>query len=579
MEGSIVFSVFNAKYIHASPAPWCLKAGIKAYAPHLFSRVQIVEATINQPLSEVLQRLLASSPAVLGFSCYLWNINQTLTLCRTIKQILPKVIIVLGGPEVSYCASEVLQQHEAVDYILSGEGEESVPAFLTALFSSDTPNHLPQEAQEGIEGLCGRREDGTIYVRPPCVLSAAVPSPLTAGYADALKGRIAYLETSRGCPYSCAFCLSGRCGTPRWFCQREAETDLLLLANSGTRTVKLVDRTFNANVAHANGILQCILSKYGKEIPTGVCFHLELAGDILQESTLSLLEQMPSGAVQLEIGMQSFCEESLNAVHRATNLDRLEATIRRLVSMGNLHIHIDLIAGLPCENLARFAESVNKGYALGAHCLQLGFLKLLHGSAMRSEPENYPCTFNENPPYEVLSTPWLSPEDLALLHDLEDALDRVYNSGRFLLTAAYVLRVSGLSPFDFYAALGLASRHAGIQAQVSLDDYTAFLQEYVCSLPGVNPEALRDVLVRDRLASNASGRLPLCLYREDAQLAKAVKRLVSNQATAPKPGVRRGVALLYDAKTLCCADYLPWEQNPVTGRWPLKEFSLATLLS
>lgn len=579
MEGSIVFSVFNAKYIHASPAPWCLVAGVKAYAPHLYPHVQIVEATINQPLTEVLQRLLASAPAVLGFSCYLWNISQTLTLCRSIKQILPKVIIVLGGPEVSYCAKEVLQQNKAVDYILSGEGEESVPALLTALFASDTPKHLPQGAQDGIEGLCGRQEDGTIYVRPPCVLSAAVPSPLTVGYADALKGRIAYLETSRGCPYSCAFCLSGRCGMPRWFCQREMEADLLLLSNSGTRTVKLVDRTFNANVVHANGILQCILRQYGNKIPAGVCFHFEIAGDILQESTASLLEQMPAGAVQLEIGMQSFCEETLNAVHRTTNLHRLEANIRRLVAMGNLHIHIDLIAGLPFERLARFAESVNKGYALGAHCLQLGFLKLLHGSAMRSEPENYPCSFSEIPPYEVLSTPWLSPEDLALLHDLEDALDRVYNSGRFLLTAAYVIRACGLTPFDFYATLGLASRHAGIQAKVSLDDYTAFLQEYLCSLPGVIPEALRDALVRDRLASNASGRLPPCLYREDAQLAKAVKRLASSQATAPKPGVRRGVALLYNAKTLCCVDYLPWEQNRVTGRWPLQEFSLATLLS
>ncbi|MEG1206752.1 MAG: DUF4080 domain-containing protein [Angelakisella sp.] len=570
MEGIAVFSVLSAKYIHASLAPWCLAAGIKTYAPQLYSRVRIIEATINQPLSDVLARIIAEKPAVVGFSCYLWNINATLALCTALKQALPQVVIVLGGPEVSYCAKDVLQNNPQVDYILAGEGEESVPAFLTAFFAPDKPELLPEQAREQVAGLCGRRADDTIYESEPCVLHGAVPSPIGAGYAEAAQGRITYFETSRGCPYSCAFCLSGRCGAPRFFAMETVFQDLLHLANSGTRTIKFVDRTFNANSAHANKILQFILEKYGKEIPQGVCFHFEIAGDILREETFALLAQMPAGAVQLEIGMQSFHEKTLEAVHRKTNTAVLQANIRRLVAMGNMHIHIDLIAGLPYESLSVFAESFNTGYTLGAQMLQLGFLKLLYGSAMRSQPQEYQCEFDKNAPYEVQATPWLSAQDIELLHAVEDAVERVYNSGRFYLTATYLLKTSGEAPFAFYTKLGLAAQKAGIGGRISLDDYTAFLLEYGASLPGVDADILRDYMVQDRLSTNSTGRMPQCLHRQDAQLTKAIKRLGADPQTAPQKGVRRGVALLYGAKAVCWVDYLPAEQNPVTGRWMMK---------
>lgn len=579
MKGTVVLSVLNAKYIHGSPAPWCLAGGIKAYAPGLYSRVRIVEATVNQPSTDVLERIVAAAPAVVGFSCYLWNIDTTLALCTALKQALPHVIIVLGGPEVSYCAKDVLQNNIQVDYILAGEGEESLPAFLMTVFAQEEPELLPEQAQQFIAGLCGRRADGTVYESAPCVLSGAVPSPLTVGYAEALQGRIAYFETSRGCPYTCAFCLSGRCGKPRYFSLDTVFQDLLRLANSGTRTIKFVDRTFNANAVHANKILQFILAHYGKEIPQGICFHFEMAGDILREETFALLAQMPAGAVQLEIGIQSFCEKTLEAVHRKTDTTILQANINRLVAMGNMHIHIDLIAGLPYENLTVFAESFNKGYALGAQMLQLGFLKLLHGSAMRSLPQTYPCEFDENAPYEVRTTPWLSTQDFELLRHAEDALERVYNSGRFRLTVDYVLSASGQTPFEFYTGLGIAAHKAGVHWRTSLDDYTAILQEYCASLDNVDDGTLRDLLVRDRLSTNSTGRLPPCLYRQDAQLTKAMKRLSANPATARRKGVRRGVALLYAAKAVCWVDYVPAEKNPVTGRWLLHEMPLDTILA
>lgn len=578
MEGTVVLSALNAKYVHASPAPWCLAGGIKAYAPELYSRVRIVEATVNQPAADVLAQIVAAAPAVIGFSCYIWNIDATLALCTALKQALPHVIIALGGPEVSYCAKDVLQNNAQVDYILAGEGEETVPVFLRAVFDQGKSARLPQQAQQRIAGLCGRHADGAVYESAPCVLSGAVPSPLTAGYAEAVQGRIAYIETSRGCPYSCAFCLSGRCSPPRFFALDAVLQDLLRLAKSGTRTIKFVDRTFNANATHANRILRFILGHYGKEIPQGICFHFEIAGDILREETFALLAQMPAGAVQLEIGVQSLCEKTLEAVNRKTDTATLRANIQRLVDMGNMHIHIDLIAGLPYEDLQMFAKSFNKAYALGTQMLQLGFLKLLHGSAMRSQPQSYPCDFEESTPYQVRTTPWLSAQDFDLLHHTENALERVYNSGRFRLTADYVLCASGQTPFEFYSGLGIAAHEAGVQWGISLDDYTAVLQKYCASLYHVDDKVLRDSLVRDRLSTNSTGRLPPCLYKQDMRVAKVIKWLSENVVTAPQKGVRRGVALLYARKSVCWVDYIPEGKNPVTGRWALHEMPLDTIL-
>ena len=458
-----VLFALNAKYIHSSLAPWCLLAGVEAAGPAGVC-AEVREGTVNEPERDVLARILDGEPDAVLFSCYLWNIRETLRLAAAVKAARPGAYVVLGGPEVSYNAGEVLAENPQVDYILSGEGERSVPMLLASLAAG----RKPEEAAPPIPGLCARG-----FLSAPCVEEGAPPSPYAPAYLENLRGRIAYLETSRGCPYACAFCLSGRCGKPRWFPLEQAKRNILTLARSGAHTVKFIDRTFNANPAHANAILAFILKHYGRDIPPGVCFHFELAGDILREETFALLEQAPPGAFQLEIGMQSFCEKTLAAVRRKTDTGVLKQNIRRLVAMGNMHVHIDLIAGLPHEDLRTFGESFNTGYALGAQMLQLGFLKLLHGAAMREEPEEFPCVFSEDPPYEVQKTPWLSPEELDVLRAAEDALERCYNSGRFLETAAYAMAAAGLSPFVFYCRLGAAGARHGT-ANIPLDDYTAF---------------------------------------------------------------------------------------------------------
>lgn len=559
---SAALCALNAKYVHSSLAPWCLLAGVRAFAPDIDAHV--VEGTVNEPPETVLERIASGAPDVVTFSCYLWNIRQTLALAEQLKRRLPGVCIVLGGPEVSYCAERVLNENPAVDFVLSGEGETSVPALLSCLAQGKALS------AEEVPGLCTRQ-----HIAPPCVLSGEVPSPYTPEYFKALNGRIAYLETSRGCPFTCAFCLSGRCGTPRYFDLKGVYENILALANSGAQTVKLIDRTFNANPRHANAILRFLLSHYGREIPAGVCFHFEIAGDILTEETMELLAQMPAGAVQLEIGMQSFCEKTLEAVRRKTNTEKLKANIRRLAAMGNMHIHIDLIAGLPYEDVPTFAESFNTAYALGADMLQMGFLKLLHGAAMREEPQNFPCEFRSEPPYEVISTPWLTAEELEMLHGVEDVLERMVNSGRFQRTADYIMECTGLPPFALFQAIGKAAHEAGVASHgVALDEYTAFLLDTAPRLwQNVTREALRDVMVCDRLESNATGRLPLCLHIADPALGQTVKRLAA--LNPPRPGVRRGVAILYTERQAVYVDYE--NKNPKTGRFALRRVELDAL--
>ena len=483
-----VLFALNAKYIHSSLAPWCLLAGVEAAGPAGVC-AEVREGTVNEPERDVLARILDGEPDAVLFSCYLWNIRETLRLAAAVKAARPGAYVVLGGPEVSYNAGEVLAENPQVDYILSGEGERSVPMLLASLAAG----RKPEEAAPPIPGLCARG-----FLSAPCVEEGTPPSPYAPAYLENLRGRIAYLETSRGCPYACAFCLSGRCGKPRWFPLEQAKRNILTLARSGAHTVKFIDRTFNANPAHANAILAFILKHYGRDIPAGVCFHFELAGDILREETFALLEQAPPGAFQLEIGMQSFCEKTLAAVRRKTDTGVLKQNIRRLAAMGNMHVHIDLIAGLPHEDLRTFGESFNTGYALGAQMLQLGFLKLLHGAAMREEPEEFPCVFSEDPPYEVQKTPWLLPEELDVLRAAEDALERCYNSGRFLETAAYAMAAAGLSPFVFYCRLGAAGARHGT-ANIPLDDYTAFLYNWCAALPGIDKACLRDAIYNGRI--------------------------------------------------------------------------------
>ena len=377
------------------------------------------------------------------------------------------------------------------------------------------------------------RVNGEIMSIPEKVYTDTPPSPFSDEFFHNLNGRISYIETSRGCPYRCAFCLSGRCSPLRYFDIEQVKRDIIKLANSGTQTVKFVDRTFNANAKRANEILLFIKENYGKEIPQNVCFHFEIAGDILKNDTLEILSTMPKGAVQLEIGMQSFNEETLRTINRKTDIKKLVENIKKLIGFENMHIHIDLIAGLTGENLESFKNSFNIGYSLKAHMLQMGFLKLLWGADMRENSEKYPCTFTDEPPYEVTWTPWLTGDEIKMLKNCEDAVDRLYNSGRFLFTLEYLTDEIGIFPFDLFNDFGNAVNGN----KMTLYDYAENLYNFFKDK--CDKEILREKILCDLLSCSSSVQIPEILKRKDPLYKQIKKHFIENVAQSIK------IAILY----------------------------------
>lgn len=519
---------------------------------------KVVEGTINEPIEKIFERILSETPDIIGLSCYIWNIKSVHILGKMLKEALPDSVIILGGPEVSYNAGSVLKESGWCNFVVSGEGEYPFAKLCDAIISGKNID---------IPGVCFRNGD-KITVNEPYIAEGKPPSPYCEEYFENLKGRIAYLETSRGCPYSCAFCLSGRCGGVRFFDIERAKKEMLLLAKSGTQTVKLVDRTFNANKARAKELWKFVIDEHGKGIPENVCFHFEIAGDILDEESINILNSAPEGSIQLEIGMQSFNEKTLAYINRKTNTAKLIENIRKLLAPGNLHIHIDLIAGLPFEDIKSFEHSFDIGYNLHSNMLQLGFLKLLHGAEMRENFEKFPCEFSKEPPYEVISTEWTDENDLLLLHKVEDALERLCNSGRFTGTIDYVLDKTGSSPFKFFENFGIyAAEHS--KPLVSLDDYTEMAYGYLSSLDEIDPSVLKDKMICDRLCSNSSGKLPDVLKVKNPEIKKIRLAIEADESNRRKPGIKRGFSLLESENAAVFADYE--NKDPVTGKYVLKK--------
>ena len=525
----VIISCLNSKFVHASLSPWCLAAGVREFAQNTYD-VSIKESTINGDAQGFAQKIINEKPDVVAFSCYIWNITKTLEICRIIKQNC-NCKIVLGGPEVAYRHKDVLEKYDFIDFVLSGEGEWTFPDFIDNLNGN----------LASVSGLTYRK-NGEIITIPEKEYTDTPPSPFSDEFFEKLNGRIAYIETARGCPYRCAFCLSGRCSPLRFFDIDRVKEDIIKLATSGTQTVKFVDRTFNANENRANEILRFIKENYGKAIPENVCFHFEIAGDILKESTLEILSNMPYGAVQLEIGMQSFNEDLLKTINRKTDTKKLIENIKKLISFNNMHIHIDLIAGLTGEDLESFKNSFNIGYSLKAHMLQMGFLKLLYGAEMRENSEKYPCIFNDEPPYEVISTPFLSAEEIKTLKNCEDALDRLYNSGRFLFTLEYLTEEVGIPPFDIFNDFGNSVDGNNMR----LSDYAEKLYNFFSAK--CDKEILREKILCDLLCCSSSVQIPDVLKIQDILYKKAKKYFTENGNKFVK------IAILYSENKIFSVD-------------------------
>ena len=481
----VALLAINAKYIHSSLAVWVIAGGVSKYAL-AHHDIKIVESTIHQENCDIADEITAFAPDVVGISTYIWNAGKLPELLSLLKEKLPEAILVLGGPEASHNAEYWLSK--GADHVLRGEGEYIFPAMLDTLAGARS---IPTEAN-----------------RPTTPID-----PYSDAYFEALGGRIAYLETSRGCPFLCSFCLSG--GSDVVFFPMDAvRAQINKLSRSGTKTIKLVDRTFNCNANRAYELFEYVIS-----LDTDCCFHFEVAADLFDGNTLSLLSNAPAGRIQLEAGLQSYYGPSLKASSRRMDIEKAEMNIRLLLRNNNIHIHVDLIAGLPYETLSAFQEGFDRAFALGAHTLQLGFLKLLHGSVIRKQAKAMQIQYSPYPPYEVTCSPWLSAGDLHILKYAENALQHTYNKGRFLSTLRYVLSVSGLRPFTVFHTLGEAAQHHGMH----LADYALSIYDCFVKLPNVSDKELRDCMICDWLGMVKGRNMPQFLKNPDKHRTQLVK--------------------------------------------------------
>ena len=421
---NVVLSTLNSKFIHSSLALRYLKAYGEAHG----QAYDIVEYTINMPVLHILSDITEHDIDVLGFACYIWNIEMTLHVVDMVKAVRPDIKIVLGGPEVSFTADELLERCPNIDYIVQGEGEEAFYALVTALqLGNDGLNPV-------IPGVRGRR-NGSILGSAEAVEVrdlSTIPFPYTEEDMKDLEHKIIYYESSRGCPFSCQYCLSGNKNTVRFFPQERTLEELQWFIDHGVKQVKFVDRTFNCAPHHHRPLME-----FMRDSDTDMNFHLEMEPELMTEWETNILCETPPGRIQIEVGVQSTHKKTLDAINRYNDWPYIQKSIRPIIQAGRTHVHMDLIVGLPHEDFNRFGQSFNDLFSLQPHALQIGFLKLLKGSGVRRMRE-YKYVADPLAPYEVLSTHVLPYDDVRFLKYFEDVFERFYNSERFRTTFGYI---------------------------------------------------------------------------------------------------------------------------------------------
>ena len=499
-----VLVAINAKYIHSNLAVYSLRS----YARTFGYEPELLEFTINQQKDQILKGIYEAKPDLLCFSCYIWNLSYVEEIIEDIKKILPKITIWAGGPEVSYDAPQFLKRHPEVDGIMCAEGEKT----LTELIRYYESEKSQGKSLDEINGIV-YQENRTIHQTP--LRDIMNMDDLVFPYEDLkdFEHKIIYYESSRGCPFSCSYCLSSIDKKLRFRSFSLVEKELEFFLAHKVPQVKFVDRTFNCKKSHAMAIWT-----YIKEHDNGITnFHFEVAADLLTEDEIALIQTMRPGLIQLEIGVQSTNEKTLAEIHRKTDFEEITRKVKAVQKGENVHQHLDLIAGLPYENYESFGHSFHDVYALKPEQLQLGFLKVLKGSYMAEAAEGYGCVHKAKPPYEVLGTRWLSYEEILKLKGVEEMVEVYYNSGQFQKTirAMEHLFETAFSMYeelaDFYEKNGYNEiSHTRIRRYEILQE---FLQEKEANLEYFKQLMIFDLYARENMKTRPQWANDLSAYK------------------------------------------------------------------
>ncbi|NLY19552.1 MAG: DUF4080 domain-containing protein [Clostridiaceae bacterium] len=496
----------NSQYVHSNLAVLYLKAACSEVP----GEVKVLEFSINESLKSVYSAIIREKPDVVAFSCYIWNIEYVIKLSEDIKKANQNIIIIAGGPEVSFDNGGLLCSKDFVDYIIAGEGEHKLPQLLKSI-------------QKGIKPIV----DEINKLKSFSVVDGleTLKSPYQFIEKNSLKNKIAYVESSRGCPFRCSYCMSSITDGVRFFPLEKVFDAIKRLTKSGTRIIKFVDRTFNSKEERALEIWNHIRQYENADI----VFHFEIDPALLTEKMLDCLEKMPPGLVQLEAGIQSVHQKTLSAVNRPRPVEKAIKNIEKIVSFKNIHTHVDLIAGLPYESYDLFRQSFNRVYNLSAHHFQLGFLKLLRGSELRNSADFHGIKYRSYPPYEIISNKYITAEELLILKDIAECLELFYNSGRFHSTLKAIINscIKGDSntglpdSFTLFEKLALDMREKGylerpVKAFNLYEIFFMFIKDRVRDIITLPIETIKECLKFDYLRSMKNLTLPAFLIKKES---------------------------------------------------------------
>ena len=499
----ILLTAINAKFIHSNPAVYSLRA----YAGEGFKEfIEIAEYTINNKTEEILADIYSRKPDVIAFSCYIWNRSIIGILLAELPKILPEMDIWLGGPEVSYDADGVLRKFPMVTGVMVGEGEETFREIVEYYAcvrdcAEIEDNRVIKEkiatrikSLNDIQGIAYRVTNNEIHNTPPRQPTDISKLPFLYDNLSTFENRIIYYESSRGCPYRCSYCLSSIDKAVRFRDISIVKKELKFFLDNNVKQVKFVDRTFNCNKEHALEIWRYI-SENDNDVTN---FHFEIAAELITDEEIEVLSKMRPGFVQMEIGVQTVNPDTLKEIRRVSDIDKLRETVKKITDNHNIHIHLDLIAGLPYEDYDSFKHSFNTVYEMHPQQLQLGFLKVLKGAFMHEKAEDYELKYTDEPPYEVLSTKWLPYDKILNLKKIEEMVEVYYNSAQFEYTLP-VLQTAFDNAFDMYAGLADFYKQKGYLLMTPSRSYRyqALLEYAMSTKLSANEELMRQLLTFD----------------------------------------------------------------------------------